>query len=123
MSRMNATSTPIPDSHIDIEMEIIAENDSEKPYEASAPKQRTSFRAFCLIATCTMAMLVNVSMPYFIHFSIAHLFFQSSNNTSIAIALPTIGRDLNIQEAQLQWLISAYSLSSVSTLHDMWNRD
>ncbi|KDQ24021.1 hypothetical protein PLEOSDRAFT_1068013 [Pleurotus ostreatus PC15] len=37
---------------------------------------------------------------------------NSSNNTSVAIALPTIGAALNIQEAQLQWLVSAYSLSS-----------
>lgn len=30
------------------------------------------------------------------------------------MALPDIGRAVNIQEDQLQWLISAYSLSSVS---------
>jgi len=37
---------------------------------------------------------------------------QSSNNTAVAIALPTIGRDLNIPEYRLQWIISAYTLSS-----------
>ena len=36
--------------------------------------------------------------------------------TAVSISLPTIGRDLDIPESKLQWLISAYSLSSVSTL-------
>ena len=30
-----------------------------------------------------------------------------------SIALPTIGRDLNIVEYKLQWIVSAYALSSV----------
>ena len=40
---------------------------------------------------------------------------QTANATAISIALPTIGRDLDIAENKLQWLVSAYSLSSVST--------
>ncbi|KAL0952456.1 hypothetical protein HGRIS_006724 [Hohenbuehelia grisea] len=68
----------------------------EKPLETEeVPPQRSTFQSILLISTCTFAMLVN-----------------SSNNTSVAIALPTIGADLNIEEAQLQWLVSAYSLSS-----------
>lgn len=52
-----------------------------------------------------MAMLVNVCgrKPFscvFVNYSL-----QSSNNTSVAISLPTIGRDLDIEEAQLQWLV------------------
>ncbi|KAF7976799.1 hypothetical protein HWV62_5654 [Athelia sp. TMB] len=35
-----------------------------------------------------------------------------SNSTMVSIALPVIGRDLNIPEQRLQWLVSAYSLSS-----------
>ncbi|KAF9497440.1 MFS general substrate transporter [Pleurotus eryngii] len=72
-------------------------NDIEKQHAAGAhgPPQRSTMRSVLLIITCTFAMLVN-----------------SSNNTSVAIALPTIGAALNIQEAQLQWLVSAYSLSS-----------
>ncbi|KAF7420881.1 hypothetical protein PC9H_011399 [Pleurotus ostreatus] len=71
--------------------------DIEKQHAAGAhgPPQRSTTRSVLLIITCTFAMLVN-----------------SSNNTSVAIALPTIGAALNIQEAQLQWLVSAYSLSS-----------
>ncbi|KAK7044394.1 major facilitator superfamily domain-containing protein [Favolaschia claudopus] len=37
---------------------------------------------------------------------------QSSNGTSVAIALPTIGASLHAKAAALQWLVSAYSLSS-----------
>ncbi|KAF9034485.1 putative efflux transporter [Hymenopellis radicata] len=66
---------------------------ADKELPSRAPL--STARAVALIATCTMAMLVN-----------------SSNTTSVAISLPAIGDDLNIQEAQLQWLVSAYALSS-----------
>ncbi|EIM85299.1 efflux transporter [Stereum hirsutum FP-91666 SS1] len=52
-------------------------------------------KAVCLIAACTSAMLIN-----------------TVNNTSVSVALPTIGRELSIAENNLQWLISSYSLSS-----------
>ncbi|KZP15059.1 efflux transporter [Athelia psychrophila] len=52
-------------------------------------------RAIVLIITCTMAMVVNIS-----------------NSTMVSIALPVIGRDLDIPEERLQWLVSAYALSS-----------
>lgn len=41
---------------------------------------------------------------------------QIANITSVAIALPALGRDLNIPEQRLQWLVSAYSLGSVRFL-------
>ncbi|KAG5645961.1 hypothetical protein DXG03_004753 [Asterophora parasitica] len=37
---------------------------------------------------------------------------SSMNNTAVSISLSTIGRDLSIEEIQLQWLVSAYPLSS-----------
>ncbi|KAI0350433.1 efflux transporter [Trametes cingulata] len=48
-----------------------------------------------LIGTVTLAMILN-----------------TANATAVAISLPTIGRELNIVEYKLQWIISAYSLSS-----------
>lgn len=48
-----------------------------------------------IIATCTMVMWVN-----------------SSNLTSAAVSLPSIGRDLGIEQNQLEWLVSSYALSS-----------
>ncbi|KAJ7185178.1 efflux transporter [Mycena filopes] len=59
------------------------------------PQRRSTWRAVAIAGTCTAAMLVN-----------------SSNNTSVAIALPTIGYALHARAAALQWLVSAYSLSS-----------
>ncbi|KAJ7813681.1 efflux transporter [Mycena olivaceomarginata] len=60
-----------------------------------APTTRSRWRAVAIAGTCTAAMLVN-----------------SSNNTSVAIALPTIGGALHTRAAALQWLVSAYPLSS-----------
>ncbi|TFK79550.1 hypothetical protein K466DRAFT_570167, partial [Polyporus arcularius HHB13444] len=37
---------------------------------------------------------------------------QTANTTAVFISLPTIGEDLNISESNLQWVISAYALSS-----------
>ncbi|KAG2047018.1 efflux transporter [Suillus hirtellus] len=57
--------------------------------------QRSLWRSIFIIVTCTAAMVINVS-----------------NISSVSISLPNIERDLDIKEEQLQWLISAYSLSS-----------
>ncbi|OJA19940.1 hypothetical protein AZE42_08045 [Rhizopogon vesiculosus] len=57
--------------------------------------QRSLLRSIFIVVTCTAAMVVNIS-----------------NTTSVSISLPTIGKDIDIQEDQLQWLASAYSLSS-----------
>ncbi|KAJ6489858.1 efflux transporter [Mycena sanguinolenta] len=61
----------------------------------SAPPQKSIWRSVAIAGTCTAAMIVNVS-----------------NNTSVAIALPTIGSALKAPSASLQWLVSAYPLSS-----------
>ena len=42
---------------------------------------------------------------------------QVANSTSVSISLPTIGRELNVPQANLFWLLSAYPLSSVSPSH------
>ncbi|CCM06311.1 uncharacterized protein FIBRA_08562 [Fibroporia radiculosa] len=60
-----------------------------------APRELSTLQAVGLIATCTTAMLLT-----------------TANATAISISLPTIGDDLLIPEYRLQWLISAYSLSS-----------
>ncbi|KAJ7264038.1 major facilitator superfamily domain-containing protein [Mycena haematopus] len=63
--------------------------------DSSPPPKRSSWRGVVIAGTCTAAMIVN-----------------SSNNTSVAIALPTIGAALHARSASLQWLVSAYPLSS-----------
>ncbi|KAG2073085.1 MFS general substrate transporter [Suillus decipiens] len=57
--------------------------------------QRSYLRSLFIVITCTAAMVVNIS-----------------NTTSVSISLPAIQKGLAIQEDQLQWLVSAYSLSS-----------
>lgn len=57
--------------------------------------QRSLLRSVFIVITCTAAMVVNIS-----------------NTTSVSISLPTIEKGLDIEEEQLQWLVSAYSLSS-----------
>ncbi|KAF8331587.1 efflux transporter [Amanita rubescens] len=57
------------------------------------------FKSVALIISCSLAMIVN-----------------TSNTTSVSIALPTIGRELNISPPRLQWLVSAYALSSACLL-------
>ncbi|KAF9456822.1 major facilitator superfamily domain-containing protein [Collybia nuda] len=59
------------------------------------PPKRNTLKSVIIVMTCTFAMIVN-----------------SANNTSVSISLSSIAHGLSIQEAELQWLVSAYSLSS-----------
>ncbi|KAJ7160260.1 MFS general substrate transporter [Mycena filopes] len=56
---------------------------------------RPAWRSVLLVLICTLAMITNIA-----------------SSSSISVFLPIIGRDLGIQEDQLQWLVSAFSLSS-----------
>ncbi|CAA7265687.1 unnamed protein product [Cyclocybe aegerita] len=64
--------------------------------EAHAPTVARSWIKSCIIVlTVTSGMIVNIA-----------------NATAVSIALPTIQKEMNLQEAQLQWVVSAYPLSS-----------
>jgi MFS family permease len=41
---------------------------------------------------------------------------QTGNNTSVSIALPAIGREFQATPSLLQWIVSAYPLSSVCSI-------
>ncbi|KAH8109878.1 MFS general substrate transporter [Phellopilus nigrolimitatus] len=58
-------------------------------------RQRSRIQSIMLVATCTIGMIVNIS-----------------SSSSASISLPRIGQDFNVPEDQLQWIVSAYSLSS-----------
>ncbi|KAI0699085.1 major facilitator superfamily domain-containing protein [Cytidiella melzeri] len=58
-------------------------------------KERSMWSAVAITATCTVSMMLTIA-----------------STTAAAIALPTIGRDLNIAENKLQWIVSAFNLSS-----------
>ncbi|KAJ7140142.1 MFS general substrate transporter [Mycena filopes] len=64
------------------------------PTEPTRPA-RPAWRSVLLVLICTLAMVTNLA-----------------SSTSVSVFLPIIGRDLGIQENQLQWLVSAFSLSS-----------
>ncbi|KAI0656360.1 efflux transporter [Cubamyces menziesii] len=75
-----------------------AEKEDGPITEYSAPPEqlnRSLARNVVLICTLTLAMILN-----------------TANITAVVISLPIIGRELNIVEYKLQWIISAYSLSS-----------
>ncbi|KAJ6614831.1 MFS general substrate transporter [Mycena sp. CBHHK59/15] len=56
---------------------------------------RPAWRSVLLVITCTLAMITNLA-----------------SSTSVSVYLPVIGEDLDIPENQLQWLVSAFSLSA-----------
>lgn len=89
----------------------------EKPPVVRHPSSKRSLaRSIAIVATCTGAMLVNVGLCAFSRrCNRLVTFWQISNSTSMSISLPVIEKSINIQENQLQWLMSAYSLSSVGT--------
>ncbi|KAJ2991921.1 hypothetical protein NUW54_g8066 [Trametes sanguinea] len=62
---------------------------------ASGSAHRSFAKDVILICTVTLAMILNIG-----------------NSAAVVIALPTMGKDLNIVQEKLQWIISAYSLSS-----------
>ncbi|KAJ6498364.1 major facilitator superfamily domain-containing protein [Mycena vitilis] len=73
-------------------------NTNENASSASEPMPvttRPTWQSALLVATCTLAMITNLA-----------------SGAAVSIFLPVIGQDLNIPEAQLQWIVSAFSLSS-----------
>lgn len=78
----------------------------------TAMPHRSTLASIGLIATCSGAMIVNVSdQPIHVGLSLSPQ-CQTASNTSVSIALPSIGKDLSIEENQLQWLVSAFALTS-----------
>ncbi|KDR72245.1 hypothetical protein GALMADRAFT_74165 [Galerina marginata CBS 339.88] len=68
-------------------------NSPSSPPELSA--SRSLLKSCIIVLTVTSLMIINVA-----------------NSTSVSISLPTIQRELQLQPAQLQWVLSAYPLSS-----------
>ncbi|KAG5653776.1 hypothetical protein H0H81_010617 [Sphagnurus paluster] len=76
---------------------VASDKSTKHQLDIPSPQQptRSGLKSVILVLTCTFAMIVN-----------------SANNTAVSISLSTIGRDLHIEDSQLQWLVSAYPLSS-----------
>lgn len=73
------------------------ENNAQEPTtkEDNGFEGRSTFRSCVIVGTCTLAMGINAVCA-----------------ASASIALPTIGKELDIPEERLQWILSAYSLTS-----------
>ncbi|KAL4258889.1 MFS transporter superfamily protein [Pleurotus pulmonarius] len=59
------------------------------------PNGRSKWSAICLVMTCTAAMVIN-----------------SANLAYVSIALPAISKDLAVPLDELQWVMTAYALTS-----------
>jgi MFS family permease len=59
-----------------------------------ASMKRSKTRSVLLVFTCTLAMIINLA-----------------NSTGCSVVVPAIGQGLDVEEGQLQWVISAYTLA------------
>jgi hypothetical protein len=82
--------------------------------DATRAPRMSRVRAVVLVLTVTLGMMQNVRRsPIAAPARSWARGFQSASSTAASIALPSIGRALGIEEDQLQWIVFAYSLSSV----------
>ena len=80
------------------------------------PPTRPLLNSCIIVLIVTSSMLVNVRF-FFRWFSSRgwlSLSFQIANSTAVSISLPTIQKEMNLEPEQMQWIMSAYPLSSVS---------
>ena len=58
---------------------------------------RSTFASICIVATCTSAQLMSTGL-----------------GSAYSILAPSAGKDLHIKKEDLQWILNAYSISSVN---------
>ena len=85
--------------------------------EQTSEVKASGLKKFTIVLTLTVFMVINVCFlfpysPYSRSLNLLHS-IEVANSTSVSVALPTIQKELQLQPAQLQWVVSAYSLSSV----------
>ncbi|KAI0037909.1 MFS general substrate transporter [Auriscalpium vulgare] len=69
------------------------------PSPSSAISQRSAWSSVCIVAACTSSMMMN-----------------GAYGMAVAIFLPAAGKDLDIPQNNLQWIVSAYAISSACFL-------
>jgi hypothetical protein len=75
--------------------------DSEAPSLTPQAPVRSALASINIVMACTSSLMIT-----------------SALGSAVTISLPYMGKDLNIRRGDLQWVLSAYSISSVSIL---WN--
>ena len=73
--------------------------DSEPPLLTAQAPIRSAFASINIVVACTSSLMIT-----------------SALGSAVTISLPFMGKDLNIRKGDLQWILSAYSISSVSIL-------
>ena len=64
---------------------------------SQAPKTKHgTVASVCVVAACTSSLMMSVAL-----------------GPSVSVLLPYASKDLHIQQVDLQWIVNAYSLSSV----------
>ena len=70
---------------------------SESPAPQPPVPMRSTFASVCIVAACTSTLTMSIAL-----------------GPSVSILLPYTGKDLDIPKENLQWILNAYSISSVS---------
>lgn len=73
--------------------------DSERPSLTPQVPVRSALASINIVVACTSSLMLT-----------------SALGSAATISLPYMGKDLSIREGDLQWILSAYSISSVSIL-------
>lgn len=73
--------------------------DSEPPSLTPQAPVRSALASINIVVACTSSLMIT-----------------SALGSAVTISLPYTGKDLNIRKGDLQWILSAYSISSVSIL-------
>ena len=71
--------------------------DSEAPSLTPQAPVRSALASINIVVACTCSLMIS-----------------SALGSAVTISLPYMGKDLNIRKGDLQWILSAYSISSVS---------
>ncbi|KAL5485602.1 hypothetical protein ACEPAI_6643 [Sanghuangporus weigelae] len=86
---------PSDDGHRDPDVDEVEQTGGLQREELEKAHKRSTLQSIILVATVTIGMILNIS-----------------SSSSASISLPSIGRAFNEPEDSLQWVVSAYSLSS-----------
>jgi hypothetical protein len=107
--------TQVPTPAPSLKLASLSQSPEPSPPPATPPtRTRTLLNACIIVLTVTSSMIVNVCFFFDDYPQVVNFLVQIANITAVSIALPTIEKEMNLEPAQLQWIMSAYSLSSVS---------
>ena len=86
------------DGKAEVDRRSLSPSPSVKP-QAPDASTRSTFASICIVAACTSAQLMSIGL-----------------GPAYAISVPYAGKDLHIPKDGLQWILNAYSISSVSLI-------